>query len=208
MCQCVYDCEGTSKQFNGTFHTHAKNKTNTMKNSHPQIPSKEAHASFRSQNSTLQPNSHTNRSRSSSRRRETANSLLVLRSCSTVRLDTASSDSIVAPYFPSFTSRLNGCCHGGTVHFMCSGPKRPSFTKDSRRPIFTSRHCVCCINGTGCPLCSGPGKPSSTKRHSFIKLCRSTLLCDSRRPRVQTRLCDLDALNLLWSALLHSFTRD
>ena len=34
-------------------------------------------------------------------------------------------------------------------------------------------------------------EPSSTKKHCNIKLCRGPLLCDSRKPRVQTRLCDL-----------------
>ena len=38
--------KGPLKHFNNTFHTHAKNKFNTLKNSQPQIPSKEAQASF------------------------------------------------------------------------------------------------------------------------------------------------------------------
>ena len=42
---CVSDYEGTSKQFNDTFHTHAKNKINSLKNYQHQIPSKEARAS-------------------------------------------------------------------------------------------------------------------------------------------------------------------
>ena len=45
-CWCVCFCDGTSKQLLDTFHTHAKNNINSLKTSHPQIPSKEAHASF------------------------------------------------------------------------------------------------------------------------------------------------------------------
>ena len=42
----VCDYEVTSKQFDDTFHTHTKNNSNSLKNSQPQIPSKEAQASF------------------------------------------------------------------------------------------------------------------------------------------------------------------
>ena len=38
--------EGTLKQINDTFHTQAKNHTNSLKNSQPQIPSEHARVSF------------------------------------------------------------------------------------------------------------------------------------------------------------------
>ena len=105
---------------------------------------------------------------------------------------------------PTFPSRLYVCYSGGAVPVICSGP----------RPSFTNGHCdigFCrstptlrlqkaelhqqalrlCVSGAGCPLFSGPGEPSSTEKHCNIKLCRGPLLCDSRKPRVQTRLCDL-----------------
>ena len=47
-------------------------------------------------NSTMWRTSRTNRSRSSSKTRQTTNSQLVFRSCSTVRLDSASSDFVAA----------------------------------------------------------------------------------------------------------------
>ena len=40
MCWCVCYYKATLKQFNDTFHTHAKNKFNTLNISQPQIPSK------------------------------------------------------------------------------------------------------------------------------------------------------------------------
>ena len=47
MSQCVCYNEGTLQQLSDTFHTHAKNKINSLRNSQPQIPSKEACASSR-----------------------------------------------------------------------------------------------------------------------------------------------------------------
>ena len=43
-CQCVCHHERTLKQFSDTFHTHAQNKINSLKNSQPQIPAQEARA--------------------------------------------------------------------------------------------------------------------------------------------------------------------
>ena len=36
---------------------------------------------------------------------------------------------------PNFTGRLYGCCNGGTVHVICYGPRRPSFTRTLRYRI-------------------------------------------------------------------------
>ena len=44
MSWCVCHYQGTLKQFNDTFHTHAKNNINSLKNSQPQTPSKRKHA--------------------------------------------------------------------------------------------------------------------------------------------------------------------
>ena len=46
MCWCVCYCKGTPNQFNGTVHTHAKIKINTMKSPQPQFLQKEAGPSF------------------------------------------------------------------------------------------------------------------------------------------------------------------
>ena len=40
MCWCVSYYEETLKQFNDSFHTHAKNNINALFNSQPQIPPK------------------------------------------------------------------------------------------------------------------------------------------------------------------------
>ena len=46
MCLCVCYYGGMLKQFNDTFYTHAENNINSLVYSQPQIPSKEARASF------------------------------------------------------------------------------------------------------------------------------------------------------------------
>ena len=50
---CVYDNEGTLKQFSDTFHTHAKNHINSLKILSLKFLQKEARASFRPSETTI-----------------------------------------------------------------------------------------------------------------------------------------------------------
>ena len=65
----------------------------------------------------------------------------------------------------SFTSRLDGCCSGGTVHAICFGPRGPNFIKTlwefmlCRGTSFPSRLCTC--GSGGAAICFGPRRSNS-----------------------------------------------
>ena len=83
------------------------------------------------------------------------------------------------PWRPSFTNSLNDCCNAATVPAICSGPRRPVFTRgDSdfgvcrgtllrnlKRPSFTNRLCACCIDSFS--SCRGTQRPTFGNR-SYI----------------------------------------
>ena len=54
---------------------------------------------------------------------------------------------------------------------------------------FTSQQKPSFGGGTLHDVCSGPRRPSSSGTLSEFRLCRGTLLCDSRKPRFSSRHC-------------------
>ena len=149
MCKCVCYYERTLKQLNDTFHTHARSQVKALK--------------ILRKLYTVSPNSRSK------------NSQLVLRSSSTVRLDTASSDSFVAPYFAILGSRTSPADFTAAVTAALS----TSFAMGQEGPA-SPGHCdigFCC--GT---LLFDSRRASFIRGHSHIGFCRGTLLCGSRMP--------------------------
>ena len=97
--------------------------------------------------------------------------------------DSATASPHVALCF-AFTNNLYDCCNADTVPTICSGPRRPTFTRrhsdfgvcrstllcDSRRRSF-AKPC-CCNPGTRCALCNeSPVPPEDTATLGSVVLC-------------------------------------